>query len=112
MSKNLVYYITSAIALERFHIFTHSYTASFSIKTHFMKLATFFISKTKQNYAEILTVPESTIKIKTMLPWILFKILLTSAIICKQSFCAKTKLYNVFKTKTILESAYNLVQMP
>ena len=51
-----------------------------------MKLTAFFISKTKQIYAKILTVPESTFKIKAMLPWILFEMLLTSAVICKQRY--------------------------
>ena len=49
-----------------------------------MKLTTFFISKTKQIYAEILTVPESIFQIKAMLPRILFEILITSAVICKE----------------------------
>ena len=49
-----------------------------------MKLTTFFISKTKQIYAKTLTIPESAFEIKTMLPWIIFEILLTSAVICKQ----------------------------
>ena len=51
-----------------------------------MKLTTFFISKNKHIYAKKLTVPESTFKVKAILPWILFEILLTSAVICKQRF--------------------------
>ena len=51
-----------------------------------MKLTTFFISKTKQIYAKTLTVPESTFKIKAILPWILSEILPPSAVICKQRF--------------------------
>ena len=66
-----------------------------------MKIATFFISKTivcrnnlckivyaktKQIYTKTLTVPESSFEIKAMLPWILLKILLPSAVICKQRF--------------------------
>ena len=35
---------------------------------------------------KILTVPESTFKIKAMLPWIVFEILLASVFICKQRF--------------------------
>ena len=46
-----------------------------------MKLTTFFISKTKQIYAKILTALEIVFEIKAMLPWIFFKILLTSAVI-------------------------------
>ena len=57
-----------------------------------MKLTTFFISKTKQIYAKILTVSESTFKIKAMLPWILFEILLTSAGIYKQRFLHENKI--------------------
>ena len=45
-----------------------------------MKLTTFFISKTKQIYAKTLTIPESAFEIKAMLPWIVFEILLTSAL--------------------------------
>ena len=51
-----------------------------------MKLTKFFISKTKQIYAIALTVPESAFEIKAMLPWILSKVLVTSAVICKQRF--------------------------
>ena len=58
----------------------------FQYKCVFMKLTTFFISKAKQIYATILTVPESVFKIKTMLHWILFEILRTSTVICKQGF--------------------------
>ena len=65
-----------------------------------MKIATFFISKTivyrnnlckivyaktKQIYTKTLTVPESSFEIKAMLP-LLLKILLPSAVICKQRF--------------------------
>ena len=45
-----------------------------------------FISKTKQIYGKTLTVPENTSKIKAMLPWILFEILITSVVIHKQRF--------------------------
>ena len=38
--------------MKRFHIVTHSYTASFSVKTHLMKLTTSFISRIKQIYAK------------------------------------------------------------
>ena len=51
-----------------------------------MKLTVFFISKTKQIYANTSTVPESTFKRKAMLTWILFEILLMSAVIWKQRF--------------------------
>ena len=51
-----------------------------------MKLATFFISRTKQIYAKTLTVSESIFKIKEMLLWALLEIFLTSAVICKQRF--------------------------
>ena len=51
-----------------------------------MKLSTFLISRTKQIYAKALTLSESTFKIQAMSAWVLFKILLTSADISKQSF--------------------------
>ena len=37
----------------------------------------------------MLTVPESTFKIKAMISWIFFEILLTSAVVCKQRFAQK-----------------------
>ena len=49
-----------------------------------MKLATFFISSTRDILKKLLAVPESSIKIKAKLPLTLFVILLTSAVICKQ----------------------------
>ena len=51
-----------------------------------MKLTTFIISKTEQIYTKSVTVLESAFEIKTMLLWILFEILLTLAVIYKQSF--------------------------
>ena len=66
--KTLLYYIIRTIALERFHIVTHSYVVSFSIRMLLMKLTTFFVSKTKQIYTKTLTVPESAFEIKAMLP--------------------------------------------
>ena len=52
-----------------------------------MKLTTFFISKTKQIYAKILTALEIVFEIKAMLPWI---------------FCLRQQLFsrlrNIFKT--------------
>ena len=57
-----------------------------------MKLTIFFISRNKQIYLKTLVAPESTFKIKSMLPWILYEILLTSAIICKQRFLHKNEI--------------------
>ena len=44
--------IVPAIALERFRIVTHSYVASYSIKTCFYETNSIYISKTKQNYTK------------------------------------------------------------
>ena len=46
-----------------------------------MILTIFFISKAEPIYATTLTVPESTFKMKAILPRILFGILITSAVI-------------------------------
>ena len=51
-----------------------------------MKFTTLFISQTKHIYAKTLTVTKTKFRIKAMLPWILFEILPTSAVICKQTF--------------------------
>ena len=57
-----------------------------------MKLTTFFISETKQNYAKTITVPESMFRIKVMLPSTLFEIALTLAVICKKRFLHKNEI--------------------
>ena len=54
-----------------------------------MKL-TFYISRTKQIYAKTLTVSES--KFKAMSPSVLFEILLTSAVICKERILHKNEI--------------------
>ena len=83
-----------------------------------MKLATFFISKTIQNYTKSSTVSESPLKTNIMLPWAFLEILLVSAVICKQRLL-KTILYNKFQTtnamtliKTISESPFKVLQIP
>ena len=55
------------------------------------------MSKTKQIYTKTVTLPERTFKIKTMLPWILFWILLMSAVICKQRFLHKNETVQYFQ---------------
>ena len=57
-----------------------------------MKQTTGFISKPKQIHAKTLTVLESILKIKTMLSWILFELLLTSAVTYKQRFLYKNEI--------------------
>ena len=80
-----LWYFIPAIVLELFHLVTHSYAASFSIKKHiFMKL-----TKTKQIYALTLTVPKSAFEIKTILSWILSEILVTSVVKTKMRFTRK-----------------------
>ena len=57
-----------------------------------MKQTIFFISKTKQIYAKTSTVSENTFKIKALLTWILFKILITSVVICKQKYSEENEI--------------------
>ena len=118
LSKHFMHYIMYAITPECFHIFTHPYKASFSLKTGFCKANNIF-SRTLQIYTKTLTVSESRGKIKTISRWIIFEILLTSAVICKQKLCAEKKLCNIFKTtntknliKTILENHFKLLKTP
>ena len=80
---------------------------------------TFFFSKTKQIYVKILTVPESTFKIKAMIPWILFETFFTSAFIYKLRFLHENEIVQYlqnYNTKTlikiILENPYKVLQMP
>ena len=87
--------------------------------TVFMKLTTFFVSRTKQIYTKALAVSESLIKIKAMPPWALFETLLTWVVICKQRFLHENEMCNIFKsrnTKTlimyILENLCKLLQTP
>ena len=74
-----------------------------------MKLTTSFISKTKQIYTKILTFSKSTFKIKKMLAWILFGILLTSAVICKQKFLHENEIVQYlqnYKYKNVNQSHF------
>lgn len=57
-----------------------------------MKVATFFISRTKQNYKTFLTASESTLKINIIIVWTPFEILVTSAVICKQKLLHKKEI--------------------
>ena len=58
-------YIVLVIALERFHIVTHSGAAHFQQKRVFIKFTAFFISRTKQIYAKTKNiVSESILKMK------------------------------------------------
>ena len=82
-----------------------------------MKLATFFISRTKQIYAKTLAVSESAFKMKVMSAWILFELL--QQLSAKKKTCMKTRLCNIFKTtntktliKTISESPKKRLQTP
>ena len=56
-----MYHIKLVIPLERFRIVTHSYAASFSIKTC-------LDSKTKVTYLNVVIVYESKLKIKVTSP--------------------------------------------
>ena len=58
----------------------------------FMKLATFFILKTKQIYAKTFTVFRSTLKIKAISPWALFESLLTLTVIYKRKLLHKKEI--------------------
>ena len=57
-----------------------------------MKVTTFFISRIKQNYTKYLTASESALKINIILGWILYEILLMSAVICKQRLLYKNEI--------------------
>ena len=57
-----------------------------------MKLTTIFISRSKQIYPKTLTVSESAFEMKVMSPWTLFKLLFTSAAICKQKRLHENKI--------------------
>ena len=57
-----------------------------------MKLAAFFISRTKQNYQKSSTASESALKINFVLRWTLLGILLISAVICKQRLLHENKI--------------------
>ena len=49
-----------------------------------MKLTAFFMSRIKQIYGKTLTASENEFKVKVISSWLLFEILITSAVICKQ----------------------------
>ena len=57
-----MYYVIPVIALELFHILTHTYAASFSLEARFYEIDNIFHFKPS-------TVSERPFKIKTMLGW-------------------------------------------
>ena len=61
----------------------------FQKKRVFVKLATFFIWKNKQNFTKSSNASASALKIIPMFRWTFFEMLLVSAVICKQSFVWK-----------------------
>ena len=76
-----------------------------------MKLTTFSIARTKHNYAKIMTDSESTTKINVRPGWVLFPILLTSAVIYKD-FCMEMRLCNIFKTKKAIILTNTIIENP
>ena len=52
----------------------------------------FFILRTRHIFRKLLSVSESSIKIKVRLHWALFLIFLTSAVICKQRLLHRNEL--------------------
>ena len=84
-----------------------------------MKLTTFFISRTERIDIKTINISESTFKIKEISTWTLFKILLTSAVICKQRLLHENEIVQYLQNKNsktlikvILESPYKLQQTP
>ena len=62
-----------------------------------MKLATFFIRRTNQIYAKVITVSKSKFEIKVVSAWTLFEILLTSAVISKQKLLQENEIVHCFQ---------------
>ena len=103
-----------ALIMKRFHMFTHFYTASFSIG-FLWKQQRFFTWSTRCVLTKLWAVSESSLKIKVRLHWTLFVILL------QQLFENEDVLYglcNTFKTanaitlaKTVLVSPYKVMQV-
>ena len=69
------------IDVKLFHIVTHSYVASFWIKTSFVKLTTFSSAKKTKKEAKPIREFESKSKIKVRSRWTFFNILLMSVVI-------------------------------
>ena len=72
-------------SMEPLRMFTHFYAALLLIKTCFCKTRNvFFFSSTRRRLTKLLTVSESSIKLKFRSDLKLFVIFLISAVICKQ----------------------------
>ena len=99
-----MYFVVPIISLECFRKIAHSYTIAtqyrFQWKRVFIKLTTFFIPRTKQNYTKSSITFESTRKIFILLSTV-FEILLISVVICKQ------RLLHDFFHKTFWQSHIN-----
>lgn len=125
MGYHKTYFLRSDICLKLyvphytshcFKTFPHIYATSFSIKTSFHEINNTYTSRIKQNYTKPLNVFKSKLQIKVISHWILFKILLTSAMIFKQDIFAWKRDCNVIKTtnpmtliKNILESLFKVL---
>ena len=72
-----------------------------------MKLVTFFVARTKNSLAKIITDSETTTKINVRSGWVLSLILLTSAVIYKE-----TRLCNIFKTKKVMILTNAIIKSP
>ena len=113
-------YIVLVIALERFHIVTHSGAAHFQQKRVFIKFTAFFISRTKQIYAKTKNiVSESILKMKVKSCWPFLNFALTQKFICKEILLCEHMFMQYFKTinamtftKTILENPYKVIKKP
>ena len=70
------------VALTRFRIVTHRYTASFRENSFYVKLTTFSTAQETTFHKKMNEYSESTSKKKLRSPWTLFVILVMSALIC------------------------------
>ena len=81
LDKNFMLEIVDVIALERFRIVTHSNAASFSRKATLCE-TTFSTAENTKLDTKMTTDSERSSKIKVTLRWVVFEILLMSAVIC------------------------------
>ena len=82
-----------------------------------MKLTTFLLARTIENWAKLMLDSKRTFKIKVTSRWTVFRILLMSQLFAFKEFCIEKRLFNILKTtkvtkltEAILKSSYRVLQ--
>ena len=99
--QKLLYHIIAMLALKRFRIVTHCYTASFSIKTLFCKTNNIFYSQKTEYQTKPNNDSENTSKIKVRSCWKFSKFCLPQQLFAFKKFCMEMRLCYISKITNV-----------